>query len=376
MKLSVVILNYNVRYFLELCLQSVQAALKDIPSEVIVVDNNSMDESCVMVKKLYPNVILIENTNNIGFSKANNQALKVAKGELVCILNPDTVVAEDTFHKILDFISKKTDLGVVGCKMINGSGHFLPESKRRIPTVKIAFQKIIGYTKPYYASDISENTTSEVDVLTGAFMLMHRSLYNELNGFDEDFFMYGEDIDLCYRALKLGYKNYYFSDTTIIHFKGESTLKDKTYFKWFFGAMQLFHYKHFNQNIFCSLSIRLFTKLMPIVLPKLQFKNSTFLGSREMTILKPHSKKTWLSRLKVNSVEEIQKLSNTKKTDLIFDSSSQSFKTIINHFSSSNKPQISFKIWPKDTTYCVGSDVSKQRGEVIHFDQFEYRSYF
>ena len=221
MKLSVVILNYNVRYFLELCLQSVQAALKDIPSEIIVIDNYSMDNSCAIVKAKFPKITLIENQKNVGFSKANNQATKVAKGEYVCILNPDIVVAENTFQNLLQFSEAKTkDLGIVGCRLIDGSGRFLPESKRNFPTVSVAFQKLIGRSKLYYAHQVDEVTNAEVEVLPGALMFLKRSLYEDLKGFDESFFMYGEDIDLSYRAKQLGRKNYYLGTSTVIPFKG------------------------------------------------------------------------------------------------------------------------------------------------------------
>ena len=144
MKLSVVILNYNVRYFLELCLQSVEAALETVPSEIIVIDNNSTDGSCEMVKDKFPSITLIENSSNVGFSKANNQAVQVAKGEYVCILNPDTVVTEDTFKSVLNFADKQTNLGIVGCRLIDGSGAYLPESKRNIPHISIAIKKVFG----------------------------------------------------------------------------------------------------------------------------------------------------------------------------------------------------------------------------------------
>ena len=156
MKLSVIILNYNVKYFLELCLRSVETAISNIDAEIIVVDNNSEDGSCYMVKDLFPNVKLIENKENYGFSKGNNIGVSQAKGDYLCILNPDTVVAEDTFLKLLEFSENKIKLGIVGCKLINGRGEFLPESKRKIPYVNAAFKKLIGNTDDYYANNINE----------------------------------------------------------------------------------------------------------------------------------------------------------------------------------------------------------------------------
>ena len=196
MKLSVVILNYNVRYFLELCLRSVQASLDGINSEIIVIDNDSTDESCTMVKNKFPNVRLIENKQNVGFSKANNQAVLQAKGEYVCILNPDVVLTENTLKNLLNFSESKSNVGVVGCRLIDGSGLFLPESKRNFPKISISIQKFIGIGTKYYANQIAELDSKPVDVIPGALMFLRRSLYNELCGFDEDFFMYGEDIDL------------------------------------------------------------------------------------------------------------------------------------------------------------------------------------
>ncbi len=221
MQLSVIIVNYNVRYFLEQCLLSVEKALRGIEGEIIVVDNISPDDSCEMVKKEFPKVILIENKENVGFSKANNQGVAVAKGDFVLILNPDTVVAEDTFSKILFEAKKRPNLGMLGVKLIDGTGRFLPESKRGLPTPKVAFNKLFGIssttTGKYYATHLDENESGVIDILVGAFMLMQRKKYNEVAGFDEDYFMYGEDIDLSYKLLKKGYQNYYFPFNQIIH---------------------------------------------------------------------------------------------------------------------------------------------------------------
>ena len=246
MELSVVILNYNVKFFLELCLKSVEQSITSIDAEIIVVDNDSSDDSCDMVKQKFPSVTLISNKENVGFAKANNQGVKIAKGEYVCILNPDTVIAEDTFIKLLEFAKTKSDIGAIGCKLIDGSGKFLPESKRNVPVVKVALQKLFGNGKNYYANHLNENETGKVDVLVGAFMFLKRDVYIKVKGFDEDYFMYGEDIDLSYKLLQSGFQNYYFGETTCIHYKGESTAKDKKYTERFYKAMKLFYKKHFN----------------------------------------------------------------------------------------------------------------------------------
>jgi len=164
LKLSVIILNYNVRYFLELCLQSVEAAIININAEIIVVDNLSVDDSCLMVKQNFPNVKLIENKENFGFSKGNNIGVAQAKGDYICILNPDTVVGESTFQDVLDFAEKKEDIGIIGCQLIDGKGCYLPESKRNVPIPKIAIQKIMGNTKTYYANQIGKGEIGKASI--------------------------------------------------------------------------------------------------------------------------------------------------------------------------------------------------------------------
>jgi len=258
MKLSVIIVNYNVRFFLEQCLHSVQEASKGIDIEVFVVDNNSVDGSCSMVKEKFPDTTLIENKKNTGFSYANNQALKLAKGEYVLLLNPDTVVDEDTFKKVITFMDDHPEAGSLGVKMIDGAGRFLPESKRALPTPGVAFYKIFGLSSlfpgsrkfgRYHLGYLDKDKISEVDILSGAFMLIRRSVLEKAGLLDEEFFMYGEDIDLSYRIIQAGYKNYYFPETTIIHYKGESTKKGSiNYVRMFYNAMIIFAKKHFSRK--------------------------------------------------------------------------------------------------------------------------------
>lgn len=258
MKLSVVIVNYNVQYFLEQALLSVRKAAAKVPTEVFVVDNNSADESVAMVREKFPEVHVIANKDNVGFSKANNQAIHQSKGEYVLLLNPDTVVREDSFEKTLAFMDAHPEAGGLGVKMIDGKGNFLPESKRGFPSPEVAFYKTFGLSKlfpkskrfnKYHLGYLSENETHEVDVLSGAFMLLRKTVLDKTGLLDEDFFMYGEDIDLSYRVVKAGYKNYYLADTTIIHYKGESTKKGSlNYVKTFYQAMIIFARKHFGGN--------------------------------------------------------------------------------------------------------------------------------
>lgn len=258
MQLSVIIVNYNVKYFLEQCLHSVQKAVKNIDSEVFVVDNNSVDGSCDMLREKFAEIQLIENKNNVGFSRANNQAIQVASGKYVLLLNPDTLVEEDTFEKIIRFMDTHPDAGGLGVKMIDGAGRFLPESKRALPTPAVAFFKIFGLSRlfpksrtfgRYHLGYLDNNKTHQVEILSGAFMLLRHTVLKKIGLLDESFFMYGEDIDLSYRIIKAGYTNYYFPETTIIHYKGESTKKGSiNYVIVFYNAMLIFAQKHFSHK--------------------------------------------------------------------------------------------------------------------------------
>ena len=258
MKLSVIIVNYNVEHFLEQALNSVFKALRNVDGEVFVVDNNSADGSLAMLASKFPQVHVIANKENVGFAKANNQAIRISQGEYVLLLNPDTVVEEDTFEKCIRFMDETPDCGGLGVKMVDGQGRFLPESKRGIPYPSASFYKLFGLSKlfpkskkfgSYHATYIGEDETHEVEVLAGAFMMLRKSVLDEVGLLDEDYFMYGEDIDLSYRILKGGYKNYYFPQTRIIHYKGESTKKGSlNYVYVFYKAMQIFAKKHFSAN--------------------------------------------------------------------------------------------------------------------------------
>ncbi|MDR2085439.1 MAG: glycosyltransferase family 2 protein [Bacteroidales bacterium] len=256
MKLSIVIVNYNVKYFLEQCLISVQDAVKDIQNEIFVVDNNSVDDSLEMLYERFPDIHIIANKENVGFSKANNQAIRLAKGEYILLLNPDTVVEHDTFKKMLKFMDEHPDAGGLGIKMVDGKGNFLPESKRSLPTPAVSFYKIFGLSTlfpkskkfgRYHLGYLDNNQTHEVEILAGACMLMRKEALDKVGLLDETFFMYGEDIDLSYRIILGGYKNYYYPEARIIHYKGESTKKGSmNYVYMFYNAMIIFAKKHFS----------------------------------------------------------------------------------------------------------------------------------
>jgi GT2 family glycosyltransferase len=256
-KLSVVIVNYNVCYFLEQALLSVRRAAGRLgePVEVFVVDNNSVDSSVAMVRARFPEVILLENKDNPGFAKANNQALRRATGQYQLLLNPDTLVEEDTFRQCCDFMDAHPRCGGLGVMMLDGQGRFLPESKRGLPTPAVAFYKIFGLAAlfpksrrfgRYHLGFLSPDQAHEVAVLSGAFMLLRQAALAEVGLLDEDYFMYGEDIDLSYCLTRGGWQNWYFPGTRIIHYKGESTKRTSVNYVFvFYRAMVIFAQKHF-----------------------------------------------------------------------------------------------------------------------------------
>ena len=256
MKLSIIIVNYNVKYFLEQCLDSVLQAIKDMEAEIIVVDNNSSDNSLEYLIPLFPDVIFIKNQENTGFSKANNQAIEQATGEYTLLLNPDTVIGENSLTNLCRFMDENPQAGAVGVKMIDGYGHFLPESKRGFPSPWNSFCKISGLSKlfprskrfgEYHLKYLDNNYIHAVDILAGAFMMVRKEAVEKSGYLDESFFMYGEDIDWSYRIARSGYKNFYYPEP-IIHYKGESTKKDIKYVKHFYEAMLIFFNKHYPRS--------------------------------------------------------------------------------------------------------------------------------
>jgi len=374
LKLTVVILNYNVRFFLEQCIISVERALKGIDAEIIVVDNNSEDESCAMVNGRFPHITLLENKENVGFSKANNQAVAIAKGEYVCILNPDAAVAEDTFSKALGFADNIEKLGALSIYLMDGTGHFLPESKRNVPTPRRALLKLLGQTKGtngYYARHIEDRASGEIDILAGAFMLMKRSVFNEVGGFDEDYFMYGEDIDLSYRLLKAGYKNHYFGSLCVLHYKGESTQKDGPYLDRFYGAMRIFYKKHYRSNFILSGLVSLGVVIVK-VLRKKTGQNWNNIGPKTKEVLVFTESIPLLKKLSERFDIPIRSVSKTVLDNAffthslcVFDVDYVSYRQIFSVMRQRKNKQNSFRIRPPGCNFVIGSDQSDQKGDVI-----------
>lgn len=266
-ELSIIIVNYNVKAFLQNCLLSIQKATENISTEIIVIDNASDDGSVEIIKKNFPHINLIESKENLGFSKANNLGLKIAKGKYICLINPDTIVEENTFVEMIRFMESNPEVGLAGCKILNPDGTFQLACRRSFPTPWVAFTKIVGLSKlfpksklfaRYNLTYLDENISYEVDAISGSFMFLRKDVYDKIGGLDETFFMYGEDLDYCFRVKKAGYKVYYVHSTKIIHFKGESTKRSNIdELKHFYDAMRLFVRKHFSSSWIVETLLRL-----------------------------------------------------------------------------------------------------------------------
>lgn len=257
MTLSVVIVNYNVRYYLEQCLRSVQQATEGIESEIWVVDNASTDDSVAYLQTRFPDVHFIANEENVGFSRANNQAIRLSQGRYVLLLNPDTLVAEHTLQGCVDFLDANPDVGAVGVKMLQSSGEFARESRRGVPTPTTSLYKMLGLHKlfpgsrrfdRYHMGFLNPNEANPIDIISGAFNMIRREALEQVGLLCEEYFMYGEDIDLSYSLLQKGWKNYYLP-LPILHYKGESTIKTSfRYVHVFYGAMLIFFKRHFGKK--------------------------------------------------------------------------------------------------------------------------------
>jgi GT2 family glycosyltransferase len=376
MKISVLILNYNVSYFLDLCLISVKAASKYHDVEIIVVDNASSDDSIAMLKTKHPEIKLIENSENSGYPKGNNIGFKAVTGDWLLVLNPDVIVPEDLFNQLLskNYIHNQ---GITGCYLIDGCGQFLPESKRLTPTPWVAITKILGlyvlfpknqWFNQYYAMDIPKNEDGDVDILVGAFMWMKTSLYQQLDGFDENCFMYADDIDLSYRSKMSGMQNKYLANIKVLHFKGESTSRNQIYIKRFNEAMRYFYNKHFKKSyIFGSFMFvisYLFSIKKAFEKPiKTKQTNQFYIFPENKKLTEVLEKKLGKKILPLNNLN----LSFESQTCIIFDQSQLTFKTILEHMQQWSGRNITFRIIPQNRSYIIGSDSKNGKGEVVNF---------
>ena len=387
MQLSIIIVNYNVQYFLEQCIISVVAACKNIEAEIIVVDNNSTDGSKLFFNNRFKAVQFIWLQQNLGFAKANNIGLTAARGSTILFLNPDTIVAEDCFEQCLTFFHSKDKAGALGIRMIDGSGCFLKESKRGFPSLFTSFCKLSGLTAlfpsskifaNYYLGHLPENQNHTVAVLSGAFMMVDKKILNKLGGFDETFFMYAEDIDLSYRIQKAGFLNYYFAESTIIHFKGESTKKETVqYINTFYGAMELFVRKHY--GVFIS-SMYIFVIQVVIAIKSMRagvnslFKKSGKQPEKKFTANKAFvisdddtfkliQQSTGQLFACVEKIDSLQ-LMITKGNTIVLTKPALSFKKIIKDIEQYKRQQ-KFFIHAAATSCLVGSDDKNKDGTSI-----------
>lgn len=317
MKLSIIIVSYNVNFFLEQCLHSIYNACTSIDTEIIVIDNNSNDNTVGYLENIFPAVRFISNKENIGFGKANNQGLAIATGEYILFLNPDTLISPTMLANTVSFLEKNPQAGATGVRMLDGLGNFAPESKRSFPSASVALYKLLGLDSLFPKSKIfgqyalgflDAHTTHEVDILSGACMFFSKKVLDKIGGFDEVFFMYGEDIDLSYRAIVAGYKNYYLGEYPIIHFKGESSKKgSSTYIRNFYGAMNLFIKKHYQKKYFK----KIFLELGIFISASLSKIKHQFFYRQKTSVLEKHKTFFLLGDTKaIESAEHILKRNN------------------------------------------------------------------
>lgn len=398
-ELSVIIVNYNVVFYLEQCLHSVIRALHGINSEIIVVDNASTDSSKEYLPTKFPTVSFLWLPQNIGYAKANNIGIQQANGRYILLLNPDTILAEDSIALSLQFLQQNPKAGALGIRMVDGSGKFLPESKRGFPSPISSLFKLSGFThlfpkskkvSGYYAGHVSHDATGPIDVVAGAYMMCAKKILEEVGGLDEKFFMYGEDIDLSYRIHLAGYQNYYFADSTILHFKGESTLKNTDYVNRFYNAMIIYidkHYDTFWKRLPMKLGIylgrcvsyikTLFTSTK--VSLSAMDKNTAIVTSQSYltTLVKilQHSSPSLLihGRLTVSAedqqyaighIDEIPQLTEKGIRNYILSSDALSYKRmidIIQHY-----PQVYYFFHAAGSSSIVGSMDKNKQGLVIH----------
>ncbi|MDB2463577.1 glycosyltransferase family 2 protein [Flavobacteriaceae bacterium] len=382
MELSVIILSYNVQHYVWQCIDSVLAAVEEIKAEVILVDNASSDETLVSIAKDFPRVKLIANADNIGFSRAYNQAVKQAKGTYLCILNPDTVVGESVFKTLLRSTMNQSNIGAIGTQFIDGRGCFLPECKRVVPTPLGSLRKLLGFAGQrdvYYHDSIAPDEEGPVSILAGAFLFLKRFEYVKIDGFDEHYFMFGEDIDFSYKLLLKGQQNYYLGTQKIIHYKGESTQKNRQYLERFYGAMVHFYKTHFSKSRFKVSLVSLVAQGLILwrgFWPKEQSAQVLSLKAVFWVSdsLEPSDAlANWLRQkvnvLNLDSFNRVtpEGLKNTPPENalLVFDRASMSYDTIIELMSSGASYGQRFRIWHSQNQLLIGSDSSDAHGEAL-----------
>ena len=354
MKLSVIIVNYNVRYYIEQCINSVLKATKDIETEIFVVDNHSHDGSVNYLRRHFgERISLIESNHNLGFARANNIAIRQSQGEYVLLLNPDTFVGEDTIGTVLRFMDEHPQAGGAGVHMHNSDGSTARESRRGMPTPWVSLLKMLGFSRRYYMSHLPWDQPGQIDVMSGAFMMLRRSVLDQVGLLDEDFFMYGEDIDLSYRILKGGYQNWYVP-VPIVHYKGESTQKSSfRYVHVFYQAMLIFfrkHYGHLSLLVTLPIKTAIYARALVALLQMGYWRMRRSLGftsrrERTVPVYSFVGSKHTLSKCRKLSLRkglDARFASNIDKIEpcdiLVYDADTYSFADIIAHASSRPSP--------------------------------------
>ncbi len=373
MQVSVIIVSYKVPHLLVLCLESLEKALHKLRSEIIVIDNASGDETGELVKAHFPNVNYIQSETNDGFSIANNKGIEMAKGDYVFLINPDTVISEQAIELAIQKHESLPKCGILGVQLVDGTGHFLPESKINQLSLKIAALKFLGYSDPFYNHNIAPDEEGETATLVGAFMCFRKVDYNKVEGLDDNYFMYGEDIDLSYQFVKKGFKNYYLGKTSIIHFKGESTLKDKAYFNRFFTSVKYYFQKHYTNSkwIVGFLSMFFFiakwTKKSDIVKKERRAMayNRIYCVTNNQDLV---NRLIGYFKKEVIKIDRRSTAEHTFSKDyIVFDKDYFSVEEIISAMKQHSTAENFFRIKPSTLNVLIGSDSSTSQGEVITF---------
>lgn len=396
-ELSIVIVSYNARAFLNLCLHTVQKATVGIQHELFVVDNASADGTVEMIQQNFPDVILIANSKNQGFSAANNQAIAMARGQYIVLLNPDTLIGEHTFQTIINFYKTHPQTGGIGFKMIDGSGRYLRESKRGLPTPYSSFCKLFGLTRlfpesrrfaQYYHGHLDPNSQHPVDILPGAFLAFQKKHINPANALDDTFFMYGEDIDFSYRLKRNTNGNIYLGNCTLVHFKGESTPLKAHMVYHFYKSMWLFYRIHFHNQyshftrwlVYTGINLATAISLFTLPIRKLKNKANNTRPIQYHNVLfctKQHSSLTKQLSLhfkdcdhfkNISSIDELNNQCNVLRphTLLIFDLNSWETSKIIQTMEELN--EVNFAFLSPDYSFLLSSPSSTGKGQIMQLN--------
>ena len=364
MDVSVIIVSYNCKNFLDICINSVLSSFSNISGEIIIIDNNSTDGTKKFIRKFKDNIVFIQNNTNLGFARANNIGSANAKGKFLLFLNPDTIISENLIENYIKFYSSKKNIGLLSCRMVDGRGEFLPESKRNTPTKLIALKKIFNLNTGYY-SELDTYEFGKVDVLCGANIFVKKNKFNELGKFNEKYFMYGEDIELSVKSKLRGYENYYLGKNSIIHFKGESNDDYFRHIKNFYGAISIYQKNMGSSSHLLNILTDVFLKLVIlfklISIPKkstaknIDFENIFLFSDKHYQTISDIFPK----------VKSIMKIEETKhESSVILDPNFLSYQEIIDLIQN-NKSQ-TFYFLSKDSSFLINSSNKEFQANIIN----------